>query len=150
MKSITDPRVAEELVGRLEALRPDSPRHWGTLTPAEMLCHLGDAAEGVLTRRAPTAQRGNRILRWFALWSGLPWPKGKLQTHARVDPRREGTKPGDFEQDRARVILGVRNLAAAGDGDLAPTHMNFGPMRPADWHRWAWLHIDHHLRQFGL
>jgi hypothetical protein len=120
------------------------------MTAAEMLCHLGDAAEGVLTRRARTPQAGSRVMKWLALRSGIPWPQGKLQTHPRVDPKREGTRPGDFERDRARAILGIRNLAAAGDGGLAPTHMNFGAMRAADWHRWAWLHTDHHLRQFGV
>jgi hypothetical protein len=25
----------------------------------------------------------------------------------------------------------------------------FGAMTRGDWLRWGWLHMDHHLRQFG-
>jgi hypothetical protein len=28
-------------------------------------------------------------------------------------------------------------------------HPLFGRMSDADWLRWAYLHADHHLRQFG-
>jgi hypothetical protein len=30
-----------------------------------------------------------------------------------------------------------------------PTHPIFGRMSEAAWMRWAYLHTDHHLRQFG-
>jgi len=28
-------------------------------------------------------------------------------------------------------------------------HPIFGPMSRSDWLRWAYLHMDHHLRQFN-
>jgi len=31
-----------------------------------------------------------------------------------------------------------------------PTHPIFGPMSRPAWLRWAYLHADHHLRQFGV
>jgi hypothetical protein len=31
-----------------------------------------------------------------------------------------------------------------------PAHPIFGKMSETDWMRWAYLHVDHHLRQFGL
>jgi hypothetical protein len=30
-----------------------------------------------------------------------------------------------------------------------PDHAIFGSMSEADWMRWGYLHMDHHLRQFG-
>jgi hypothetical protein len=29
-------------------------------------------------------------------------------------------------------------------------HPILGPLSQSEWHRWAFLHTDHHLRQFGL
>jgi len=29
------------------------------------------------------------------------------------------------------------------------THPLFGPMSETQWLRWGYLHVDHHLRQFG-
>lgn len=48
MKTVGDPNALAQLVDRLDALRPDTPPRWGTLTPGEMLCHLADATTSVL------------------------------------------------------------------------------------------------------
>jgi hypothetical protein len=34
--------------------------------------------------------------------------------------------------------------------DFVPVHPILGSMSRANWLRWAYLHIDHHLRQFGV
>ncbi len=153
MSTIADPATLARLEARLARLAPASPRRWGTLTPGELLAHLADASDSVLGRRVPPglapSGRPNPVIKWVALRSPLPWPRG-AQTRAGVDPRREGTRPGDFEADRARVIAGLRDLAAAAAATLSPAHAMFGPMSRSDWHRWAYRHVDHHLRQFGL
>jgi hypothetical protein len=47
MKSIARARDLEVLIGRLRKLEPAAQRRWGTLTPAEMLCHVGDASSSI-------------------------------------------------------------------------------------------------------
>jgi hypothetical protein len=156
MTSISNPAVLAQLVERLTALRPETPRKWGTLSPSEMLCHLGDATASVLDRASTEsanasaeAARRRPVLKWIALRSPLPWPRG-LKTPAAVDPHADGTKPNDFETDRQRAISGLRAFAAAPASALAAGHGAFGRMTIQDWHRWAYRHTDHHLRQFGL
>ena len=34
--------------------------------------------------------------------------------------------------------------------EAAPDHIDSEPMTRAQWMRWAFMHTDHHLRQFGL
>jgi hypothetical protein len=150
--SIADPPVLARLLERLASLRPDSSRRWGTLTAGEMLCHLADANDSVLGGReppgAPAAGPPRRLLKWLALHAPLRWPKN-VATLPGVDPRAAGTRPDDFERDRARVVDGLRRIAGARPGELDPSHTRFGPMTVGDWHRWAYRHTDHHLRQFG-
>jgi len=153
VKTLAEERVLAGLVSRLGNLTPDSGRLWGTLTAAEMLCHLGDAGESVLGLRIPPGSRPSGVrrpvLKWLILYTPMPWPKG-VKTRPGVDPKREGTRPGDFERDRTRVITGLLALAAAPAERLSPAHFMIGPMSRRDWHRWAYRHVDHHLRQFGL
>lgn len=153
MKTIAEDPVLAGLVSRLRNLTPDSARRWGTLTPGEMLCHLGDAGESVLGLRVPPGPPPSgarrRVVKWVILYSGMPWPKG-AKTRPGVDPKREGTRPGDFERDRTRVITGLTALASAPAQQLNPVHFMVGPMSRRDWQRWAYRHVDHHLRQFGL
>lgn len=152
MQSISDHVRLEDLLSRLARLEAVAVRKWGTLTPGEMLCHLGDATDSVLGHRVPpgpgpTGQH-RPILKWLALSTPLRWPRG-VPTRPGVDPKQGGTRPTDFETDRARAGAGLRELAARRDR-LAPAHSRFGPMSAEDWRRWAWRHTDHHLRQFGL
>lgn len=151
MKTVADPEVLSSLVGRLTALTPDSRRRWGTLTPHEMLCHLGDATDmvlGVRPRKRPIRLRRRPVMKLFWLWLPVPWPHG-VSTNSMHDPRREGTRPSDFARDLARAIRGIQGLAVAA-GDLEPGHGMFGVMSRRDWQRWVYRHTNYHLRQFGL
>ena len=61
VKTIADAEVLRSLKTRLGALRPGSERRWGTLTPHELLCHLGDATDmvtGVRQKHRPSSHRG--------------------------------------------------------------------------------------------
>ena len=153
MRTLSQEGTLAALIARLRALRPGSARRWGTLTAAEMLCHLGDAAESVLGIRVPpgppASSRPRPLLKWFILYAPVPWPKG-VKTRPGVDPHREGTRPGEFEHDRARAIRGLVTLASAPAETLSARHFMVGPMSRSDWHRWAYKHVDHHLRQFSL
>jgi hypothetical protein len=152
MKTVGDSAVLGALVARLRVLQPTSRRRWGTLTPHEMLCHLGDAAAMVLRTRPRTQQVASRsrpLVKAVALWSPVRWPHG-WRTNPMHDPRAGGTQPSVFAQDLERAVMGLQGIAVAEPGTLEPIHGFFGTMSVADWQRWAYNHTDHHLRQFGL
>lgn len=152
MKTVADPSVLNSLLERFSRLEPESRRRWGTLTAAEMLCHLGDGMDMVLGRRPrakPLPPRHRPIMKWLGLWTPFRWPHG-WRTSPALDPRLDGTRPSDFVADRNRVLGGLEGLAAGGGNIVEPVHGVFGTMSVADWQRWAFKHADHHLRQFGL
>lgn len=149
MPFVTNPQVLAKLRERLRTLRPNTPARWGMLSAGEMVCHLHDAATSVLARAGGEIGPGRPLLKWVALRSGLPWPKG-APTPAHVDPRRDGTRPGDFVHDRERAIASLEALAAAAPDALPNSHAVFGRMTPEDWWHWGYRHTHHHLRQFGL
>jgi hypothetical protein len=147
--SITTPAILDGLLARLKRLRPDTPRQWGTMTAGEMVCHLG-CSTSILGRSSSSRLATRRpILKWLALYTAVPWTRGR-RTPASVDPRRDGTRPGDFETDRRRAVEGLRTFAAAADAVFPSSHAVFGTMTPRDWRHWACRHTDHHLKQFGL
>ena len=153
LRTIADPAVRHDLVTRLSRLTPDTPRRWGLLTAPEMLCHLGDATAMVLRDRprvVPVGAHPRPLRKALGLWSPLRWPHG-LRTSPHYNPHTLGSRPSDFDGDRARVVDGLERLAAASTGvPLEPAHGFFGAMSIRDWQRWAWKHTEHHLRQFGV
>lgn len=150
-RTLADPEQADLVLARLARVTPSAQRRWGTMTPNEMLCHLADAFRTGLGEATPQRLRvmglSGPVAKWVALSLPLPWPHG-IRGPAEADPKREGTKPADFPADLARAEgLARRFIAEVGD---RYAHPMFGAMGRADWLRWGWLHLDHHLRQFGL
>ena len=146
----TDCRAA--MLERVKALRPDSARRWGRMTAHQMVCHLADCnrvALGEVVVTAPPTRLPRAIVKWVSLYTPLPWPAG-LPTNPELDQEVGGTRPSDFARDVAALEATVERLMSrAGRGDW-PSHPDFGEMSEGDWLRWAYRHMDHHLRQFGV
>jgi len=151
MSTIFDPAVRASLEARLRALGPASARQWGRMTPHEAICHLADAFRVALREKsaAPTPGRFKPLVRFVALRLPMRWPRD-LKTLPEAEQGVGGTPPAEFERDRGDLLSLVDRFCAAAPGDLAPTHPIFDRMRRGDWGRWAYRHLDHHLRQFGV
>jgi|CXWL01.1.fsa_nt_gi hypothetical protein len=150
MKNIANDAVLDDLVARLQRLTPAHAATWGTMNGQQMARHLGDAAEAVLKRR-PFASRARgkpSPLRKFLLLHVLrQMPRG---IKAGADPAGAAVDPANFASDLSRAVTLLRDLAAAPPEALVEAHPVLGPMHRGNWMRWAYLHTDHHLRQFGV
>src|SRR4051794_996570 len=105
MNSLGESGAVESLVTRLGKLHSERPRAWGRMTPHEMMCHLADSFEvglGVRPFAPVDAWMQRTVVRYVALRTPLAWPKS-LETRPEVKQGAGGTRPVDFEQDRARL-----------------------------------------------
>jgi uncharacterized protein DUF1569 len=120
------------------------------MTAHEMLCHLGDSFSAVLGERQASSKEtwlSRTVVKWIALHTTLPWPQG-VPTRPEVDPKRNGTRPVEFERDRARVLELLQRFVRP--DTRCGRHPGFGAMTRKEWLLWGYGHVDHHLRQFGL
>jgi hypothetical protein len=151
LRSIFQDETHRDLERRLKALRPEAPARFGRMSAHEAVCHLTDAFLIVLGDR-PTRFRAdswfNRTVgRVVALSTPVPWPRG-IPTSPEADQERGGTPPGDFDEDRTELLRQMSRFRATGGRGLDP-HVALGALTPAEWGRWGFRHLDHHLRQFG-
>jgi hypothetical protein len=141
-----------EIVRRLQAVRPDSPRQWGRMSAHQMVCHVADAYRMALGRK-PVAETSSlfqrTVVKGIALYLPLPWPAG-IRTSGELDQETgAGTLPTDLAAD---LLVAGQLLESFLDESPRLSRMRhpvFGAMSVADWLRWGYLHTDHHLRQFG-
>jgi hypothetical protein len=151
MSSLAEPGTLESLLTRLGKLHPERPRAWGRMTPNEMLCHLADSFELALGER-PVAPAdtliGRTVIKYVALRTSYAWPQGS-KTFPEVTPGAGGTRPVDFERDRARLVTLMQRFSAP-DARYCRNHPFFGPLTREEWLIWGCRHTDHHLRQFAL
>ena len=153
MKSLARPDDAAELLRRLASLHPQSTRRWGRMSVHQMVCHLGDAFRMATGEKAvieASSPLGRTVVKWVALYAPLRWPPG-IRTSPELDQcgGGGGTTPEEFAADVARVRALVERIAREAGAVAWPRHPVFGEMSLAAWLRWAYLHVDHHLRQFG-
>jgi hypothetical protein len=137
-----------ELLARLQRLSPDARAHWGKMDPAQALAHcqvpLRVGLGEVTMKRALIGRLFGGIAK-RQLARGEPTKKGlPTLSEFRISDRR------DFARERDALVALVDRFAAAGAaGTLRPEHPFFGKLSAAEWDMIMWMHIDHHLRQFG-
>jgi hypothetical protein len=150
MKTLTRKESAA-LIRRLRAIRPDAERQWGRMTAHQMVCHLADACRMAIGTQqvCPTSSAFTRtIVKSLALYLPLRW-RGGIVTSPEIDQcGGAGTKPSHFASDVADVERLLTELSTRGASADWPEHPVFGRMSHSQWMRWAYLHTDHHLRQF--
>ena len=99
---------------------------------------------------APVAGAFKPVIKFIALRLPLPWPRGRIQTVPEAEQGRGGTPPGEFEHDMRELTTLISRFCEAAPAERRTTHPLLGAMSTELWGRWAYRHMDHHLRQFGL
>jgi hypothetical protein len=153
MKTLARADDRAAILQRLLRLRYDSARRWGRMTAPQVVCHLIDSTRMALGETAVTPAstlRRRTILKWTALYAPLPWPPG-IETSPELDQcAGAGTEPGPFAEDVCELVRLIDRLTSRETRDDWPQHPFFGRLSGGAWLRWGYLHMDHHLRQFGV
>ena len=154
MKTLARESDAAEILRRLRAVRPDSVGRWGRMSAHQMVCHLSDGYRlltGELTSPLAATPLPRQVMKWVALYVPARWPKDIPTTPELDQAAGGGTRPIDFARDVAELEQLLATVVAERSARLTGiVHPIFGSMSEPAWLRWAYLHADHHLRQFGV
>jgi hypothetical protein len=114
-----------------------------------MVCHLNDAflvAMGDKFASPATSLFARTVVKFVGLYLPLPWPHG-VPTRPELEQGRGGHASGGVgagSRGLARFIIEFPARRRFG------THPMGGALSRSDWQVWAYRHLDHHLRQFGV
>ena len=148
MKNLGDAPVQQQVKQRLQSLQPDSERRWGRMSSGQMICHLTDSFRRTLGEKQAENLPPKKLMKLAALWLPVPWPHG-FKTRPEIDQEIGGTPPGQFEADRQQLLAYMDRFTSESPVPAFSAHPIFGVMTRKELMRWAYLHMDHHLRQFG-
>ena len=147
-----DSATVKDLLDRLQRLRPETRALWGKMNAHQMMCHLTDSfglAMGAKSASEDITFLNRTLIRWVALHTRLPWPKG-VPTRPEMDQLSGGTRPTEFAYDMAALAASIPRFAEGSRTFQFARHPTFGELTEWEWMRWGYLHADHHLRQFGV
>lgn len=150
MKNIFDPSVTDELISRINQLRPETTPNWGKMSVDQMLAHCIVAYDMAFTDKYPKPNAVLRFLLKSFVKNGVvnekPYPK-----NSRTAPAFIIADKRDFEKEKASLIAYLKKTC-----DLGAAHfegkesLSFGPMTSGEWNNLFYKHLDHHLSQFGV
>lgn len=146
--SLFDPSGLAKMTARIRTLRADATRAWGKMDVAQMLAHcqqpLRVAIGELPLKRSLIGVLFGRIAK-KKLLSPAPWKPGMPTA-----PEFKITDSRDFAKEKEALLTLVQRFGKGGPAGLTKLpHPFFGPLTVDEWQRLQWMHLDHHLRQFG-
>lgn len=152
MKTITNNDDKIAIVKRIRNLTPESKALWGKMNASQMICHVSDQIKMAVGIRQ-VKFIGNLFLTTIGKWAvfaGMPAPKGKIDTLKELKQGAGGTTPGNFEDDRNELIKLINEFESLYPVGKKIMHGAFGSLNFKQWGKLTYTHLDYHLRQFDL
>ncbi len=146
VKDLFDPAVKQEIIDRINKLRPATQRQWGRMDVGQMLAHC-QMPLGVAIGR-------HKLKRNFLLSLIGPLFKKKLydekpfKRNLPTDKSFKMTDKKDFDREKETLILMINEFSEETMSN--EPHPFFGKLTKEQWSKGSWKHLDHHLHQFGV
>lgn len=149
MKSIYNADDNQEIIARINKLTPESQALWGKMNAAQMLSHCQapmDVAFGDLNLKA------NFLMQLLGkMVKGKMLKSAEFKKNSPTAPAFIRNEPCDFEQSKKDLIARINKFSEQGQKAIKNTkHPFFGEMTHAEWDQLQSMHLDHHMRQFGV
>ena len=150
MKNIFDPTVKDEIITRINQLKPDSQPLWGKMSVAQMLAHCNVTYETVYEDKHKKPNPLMKlILKTFVkkiVVSNTPYKRNNPTA-----PHYIISDSKDFEIEKKRLIDYIIKTQQLGESyfDKKESH-SFGLLSVKEWNTMFYKHLDHHLNQFGV
>ena len=150
MKDIFERQTAEEIVSRIEKLRPDNKPLWGKMSAAQMLAHCNVTYELVYDNKHRKPGRFKRFLLRLFVKDVVVGPK-PYKRESPTAPEFMVSGERDFESEKRRLIGHIRDTQSRGRAwfEGKESH-SFGVLNAGQWNNMFYKHLDHHLQQFGV
>lgn len=149
MNSIFDKNTNDDFIKRINLLTQDSKPLWGKMNVSQMLSHCQapiDVALGDLELKS------NFIMRFLGkLFKTKILNANKFKKNGVTVTEFLRNDNYEFEQNKITLIEKISKFATLGTESIKNSkHPIFGEMSIEEWDKLQIMHLEHHLRQFGV
>lgn len=149
MKNIFDASTRTILKERIATLNAESNANWGKMNVSQMLRHCMENERILLREKSFKRLFMGKLFGKIALRSALK-DDSPLGKNSPTHPDLKFTGQGDVEEEKRAWLRLVDAYEIKNTADYEDfIHPFFGKMNREEVGKFAYKHIDHHLRQFG-
>jgi hypothetical protein len=149
MRTIFDNDLRGQIIGRLNNLTAENRPVWGKMSPAQMLKHNRLWEEMIHENKLFRRPLIGRLIGPMILKQVLRTPEFRRNSPTIPEMRVTDTDI-DLNEERNQLIALVNSYPQYGWPDNSFIHPFFGKMTREQIGKMAYLHLDHHLKQFGV
>lgn len=151
IKNIFTEVVANEVISRINQIKPTDKPLWGKMSADQMLAHCNVPYSYTFE---PEKFNKPGFLIGFILKTFVK----KMVTGEKPYPKNSRTAPEflmvgskDFEVEKAKLISYINKCQELGESYFeGKENHSFGKMTSKEWNVLFYKHLDHHLMQFGV
>ncbi|WP_333600513.1 DUF1569 domain-containing protein [Flavobacterium sp.] len=149
MSSIYNKTDNEIIISRINKLSPESKGQWGKMTVDQMLSHCQAPMDFAFGK---TPMKANFLMRLLGkMIKGKMLKSKEFKKNSPTAPAFIRTGVYDFDQTKNELIQKIEFFSDLGQKAIKTTnHPFFGEMTYDEWSQLHTMHLDHHLRQFGV
>jgi len=142
--------VTNELIQRLNNLKPDTKPKWGKMNVDQMLAHCNVTYEMTFEDIHPKPNAFVRFLLNLFV-KGPVVNEVPYKPNTKTAPQFIIKEDKDFETEKNRLISYLTKTQELGEQyfENRKSH-SFGKLNKTDWNNMFYKHLDHHLTQFGV
>ncbi|MEL6675383.1 MAG: DUF1569 domain-containing protein [Bacteroidota bacterium] len=149
MNTIFTPSTISEFKNRIHHLNPEAEANWGKMSLYQMLKHCTENDRMLLREKAYRRLFIGRLFGRMALKSTIK-DEQPMKPNGATHPDLIFKGAGDVSEQKAQWLDLLDKYAQQTEADYQDfVHPFFGKMTKSEVGRFAYKHIDHHLRQFG-
>lgn len=148
MAIVFDRAFVDSSLGRMGEISDDAKPVWGSMSPGQMRAHLQLAIRYSLGKEEESPDESKPLLNMIlipVLLSGImKLPKG-VKGPAMYDAAAPSATLDEVKAELEEYLTNYE-----GSGFNPPAHPSLGNLGPDKWSKLHVIHVDHHLRQFGV
>jgi hypothetical protein len=143
--------VADGIIGRINALTPETQPKWGKMNVSQMLAHCSVTYEMIY--EADKHPKPGFLMRFMlkAMVKNTVVSETPYKHNSRTAPAFLISDARQFATEKARLIDYINKTEQMGIAhfDNKESH-SFGVLNKSEWNNMLYKHLDHHLTQFGV
>ena len=150
LPNIFTKEVSDEIIQRLNNLKPDSQPLWGKMNSSQMLAHCNVAYEMVYDNIHPAPKAFMKFILKLLVREKVVGEK-PFGHNLKTAPQFVITDTKNFDSEKQRLIEYINKTLQLGESHFDnKENASFGPMTKSEWNNLFYKHLDHHLKQFGV
>ncbi len=141
--------VSDNLIQRINQLKPTAPPNWGKMNVAQMLAHCNVTYEMTYEDNHPKPNFLMKfILKTFV--KNIVTSEKPYKRNSKTAPAFLIKESKDFEVEKKRLINYINHTEQLGEAHFENKKSHsFGSLNKNEWNNMFYKHLDHHLTQFG-